>query len=94
MVKVETNVPGLHGVGCATLTQRPTPVCAAVDDCEADPPLAYDTMVSRQLTYLSSCRCKLVAELVVCLSGVSIWVHRASSRRSRAVSEGAARLGD
>ena len=31
-VKVETSTPGLHGVGCATFTQRPTTVCVAVDD--------------------------------------------------------------
>ena len=32
VVKVETSVPGLTGVGCATFTQRPTPVCVAVDE--------------------------------------------------------------
>ena len=32
IVKVETSEPDLHGVGCATFTQRPTPVRAAVDD--------------------------------------------------------------
>ena len=29
---METSVPGLTGVGCATFTQRPTPVCVAVDE--------------------------------------------------------------
>ena len=32
VVKVETSVDGLTGVGCATFTQRPTPVCVAVDE--------------------------------------------------------------
>ena len=32
IVKVETTEPELHGVGCATFTQRPTPVAAAVND--------------------------------------------------------------
>jgi mannonate dehydratase len=32
IVKVETTEPGLYGVGCATFTQRPTPVRAAVED--------------------------------------------------------------
>jgi hypothetical protein len=32
VVKVETSEPGLHGVGCATFTQRPTTVCAAIED--------------------------------------------------------------
>jgi len=32
IVKVETNEPELYGVGCATFTQRPTPVAAAVND--------------------------------------------------------------
>jgi mannonate dehydratase len=32
VVKVETDQDGLHGVGCATFTQRPTLVAAAVDD--------------------------------------------------------------
>jgi mannonate dehydratase len=32
IVKVETSEPGLHGVGCATFTQRPTAVAAAVTD--------------------------------------------------------------
>ena len=32
IVKVETSEPGLYGVGCATFTQRPTAVAAAVDD--------------------------------------------------------------
>jgi mannonate dehydratase len=32
IVKVETSVPGLTGVGCATFTQRPTLVCSAVDE--------------------------------------------------------------
>ncbi len=32
IVKVETSEPGLHGVGCATFTQRPTAVCTAVND--------------------------------------------------------------
>ena len=32
IVKVETSEPDLHGVGCATFTQRPTAVRAAVDD--------------------------------------------------------------
>lgn len=32
IVKVETDDPGLHGLGCATFTQRPTLVAAAVDD--------------------------------------------------------------
>ena len=32
IVKVETTEPGLYGVGCATFTQRPTPVKAAVED--------------------------------------------------------------
>ena len=31
IVKVETSEPGLHGVGCATFTQRPTPVADAVE---------------------------------------------------------------
>jgi mannonate dehydratase len=32
VVKVETDQPGLYGVGCATFTQRLSPVKAAVDD--------------------------------------------------------------
>ena len=32
IVKVATSEPGLHGVGCATFTQRPTAVKTAVDD--------------------------------------------------------------
>ncbi len=32
IVKVETDDPELHGVGCATFTQRPTAVAAAVND--------------------------------------------------------------
>jgi mannonate dehydratase len=32
IVKVETTEPGLYGLGCATFTQRPTPVKAAVED--------------------------------------------------------------
>ena len=31
IVKVETSEPGLHGVGCATFTQRPLPVKVAVE---------------------------------------------------------------
>ena len=30
--KVETDQPGLYGLGCATFTRRPTLVCKAVDD--------------------------------------------------------------
>ena len=32
VVKIETSEPGLYGVGCATFTQRPTAVKAALDD--------------------------------------------------------------
>ena len=32
IVKIETDQPGLYGVGCATFTQRPTPVKAAIED--------------------------------------------------------------
>jgi mannonate dehydratase len=32
IVKIETNEPELYGVGCATFTQRPTAVVAAVND--------------------------------------------------------------
>ena len=32
IVKIETSEPGLYGVGCATFTQRPTTVAAAVND--------------------------------------------------------------
>ena len=32
IVKIETSEPGLYGIGCATFTQRPTAVAAAVDD--------------------------------------------------------------
>ena len=32
IVKIETNEPEIYGVGCATFTQRPTPVMAAVED--------------------------------------------------------------
>ena len=32
IVKIETSAPGLYGVGCATFTQRPTAVAAAIDD--------------------------------------------------------------
>ena len=32
VVKVETSEPGLYGLGCATYTQRPSPVLAAVQD--------------------------------------------------------------
>src|SRR5215217_198643 len=43
IVKVETDQPGLYGVGCATFTQRPTLVAKAVQDylepllCDRDP---------------------------------------------------------
>ncbi|MBA32132.1 MAG: starvation-sensing protein RspA, partial [Chloroflexi bacterium] len=32
IVKIETSEPGLYGVGCATFTQRPTAVAAAIED--------------------------------------------------------------
>lgn len=32
IVKIETSEPGLYGIGCATFTQRPTPVKAAIED--------------------------------------------------------------
>ncbi len=32
VVRVETSEPGLYGLGCATYTQRPTPVLAAVNE--------------------------------------------------------------
>ena len=32
IVKIDTDQPGLYGVGCATFTQRPTPVKAAIED--------------------------------------------------------------
>ena len=32
IVKIETNEPEIYGVGCATFTQMPTPVMAAVED--------------------------------------------------------------
>jgi hypothetical protein len=32
IVKVETDQPGLYGVGCATFTQRPTLVAKAVEE--------------------------------------------------------------
>ena len=32
IVKIDTSEPGLYGVGCATFTQRPSTVKAAVDD--------------------------------------------------------------
>ncbi len=32
VVRVDTSEPGLHGLGCATFTQRPLPVRSAVDD--------------------------------------------------------------
>jgi mannonate dehydratase len=32
IVKIETNEPEIYGVGCATFTQRPTPVMAALED--------------------------------------------------------------
>ena len=32
IVKLETSEPGLYGVGCATFTQRPTAVAAAIND--------------------------------------------------------------
>ena len=32
IVKIETSEPGLYGIGCATFTQRPTTVAAAVND--------------------------------------------------------------
>ena len=32
VVKIETDQPGLYGVGCATFTQRPTLVAGAVDE--------------------------------------------------------------
>ena len=32
IVKIETNEPEIYGIGCATFTQRPTPVMAAVED--------------------------------------------------------------
>ena len=32
IVKVETDQPGLYGIGCATFTQRISPVVAAVND--------------------------------------------------------------
>ena len=32
IVKVETSEPGLHGVGCATFTQRPMAVVQAIEE--------------------------------------------------------------
>lgn len=32
IVKVETDTPGLYGLGCATFTQRPLAVCSAIED--------------------------------------------------------------
>ena len=32
IVKVETSEPDLYGLGCATFTQRPTAVYAAIND--------------------------------------------------------------
>ena len=32
IVKVETDVPGLYGIGCATFTQRVKPVVTAIND--------------------------------------------------------------
>ena len=32
IVKIETSEPGLSGIGCATFTQRPTAVAAAIED--------------------------------------------------------------
>jgi len=32
IIKIETNEPEIYGIGCATFTQRPTPVMAAVED--------------------------------------------------------------
>ena len=32
IVKVETSEPGLYGIGCATFTQRPLAVVAAIEE--------------------------------------------------------------